>query len=148
METFSALLAICAGNSPVTSEFPSQRLAARSFDVFFDLCLNKWLSKQSLGWLFETPSRALWRHDHGYDISKKKITEYWFIGHHLWTLASSMMTRCTIKANQVLMTYWLKIHPKLNQGNEIGIDVIERRLLSSYAIITWKIPAGRCVSER
>ena len=25
METFSALLAICAGNSPATSEFPSQK---------------------------------------------------------------------------------------------------------------------------
>ena len=35
METFSALLALCAGNSPVTGEFPSQRPLARSFDVFF-----------------------------------------------------------------------------------------------------------------
>ena len=41
METFSALLAFCAGNSPVTGEFPSQRPVARSFDVFFDLRLNK-----------------------------------------------------------------------------------------------------------
>ena len=41
METFSALLAICAGNSPVPGEFPAQRLVARSFDVFFDLRLNK-----------------------------------------------------------------------------------------------------------
>ena len=29
---------------------------------FFDLCLNKRLSKQSWGWWFETPSRSLWRH--------------------------------------------------------------------------------------
>ena len=35
METFSALLAFCAGNSPVTGEFPSQRPVTRSFDVFF-----------------------------------------------------------------------------------------------------------------
>ena len=62
METFSALLAICAGNSPVPGEFPKQRPVTRSFDVFFDLRLNKWLSKQSLGWWFETPSRPLWRH--------------------------------------------------------------------------------------
>ena len=47
METFSALLAICAGNSPVTSEFPAQRPVTRSFDVFFDLRLNNRLSKQS-----------------------------------------------------------------------------------------------------
>ena len=35
METFSALLAICVGNSPVTDEFPSQRPVTQSFDVYF-----------------------------------------------------------------------------------------------------------------
>ena len=45
METFSALLALCEGKLPVTSEFPSQRPVARSFDIFFDL--RKRLSKQS-----------------------------------------------------------------------------------------------------
>ena len=50
METFSALLVICAGNSPVPGEFPSQRPVTRSFDVLFDLRLNKRLSKQSRGW--------------------------------------------------------------------------------------------------
>ena len=48
-QTFSALLAICAGNSPVPGEFPAQRPVMRSFDIFFDLRLNKRLSKQSLG---------------------------------------------------------------------------------------------------
>ena len=62
METFSMLLAICAGNSLVTGEFPAQRPVMGSFDVFFDLRLNKWLSKQSWGWWFETPSCPLWRH--------------------------------------------------------------------------------------
>ena len=62
METFSALLAICAGNSPVHGEFPAQRPVTRNFDVFFDLRLNKRLSKQSWGWWFETLSSSLWRH--------------------------------------------------------------------------------------
>ena len=62
METFSALLAICAGNSPVPGEFPTQRPVTRSFNVFFDLRLNKRLSKQSWGWWLETLSRPLWRH--------------------------------------------------------------------------------------
>ena len=62
METFSALLALCAGNSPVTGEFPSQRPVTWCFDVFFDLRLNKRLSKQTWGWWFETPSNSLWRH--------------------------------------------------------------------------------------
>ena len=61
METFSALLAICAGNSPVSGEFPAQRLVTRSFDMFFDLRLNKRLSKQSWGWWFETLLCPLWR---------------------------------------------------------------------------------------
>ena len=58
METFSALLAICAGNSPVPGELPAQRPVTRSFDIFFDLPLNKRLSKQSWGWWFETLSRT------------------------------------------------------------------------------------------
>ena len=62
MEPFSALLALCVGNSQVTGEFPSQRPVTRSFAVFFHLCLNKRLSKQSLGWRFETSSCSLWRH--------------------------------------------------------------------------------------
>ena len=52
METFSALLVLCAGNSPVTGEFPAQRPVTRSFDVLFDLRLNKRLGKQSWDWLF------------------------------------------------------------------------------------------------
>ena len=68
METFSALLAICAGNSPVPGEFPAQRPVTRSFDVFFDLRLNKRLSKQSWGWWFETLSWSLWCHCNVNDI--------------------------------------------------------------------------------
>ena len=45
----NTLLAICAGNSPVPGEFPSHRPVTRSFGVFFDLRLNKRLSKQSWG---------------------------------------------------------------------------------------------------
>ena len=40
METFSALLALYAGNSTVSGEFPSQRPVMQSFHVFFDLHLE------------------------------------------------------------------------------------------------------------
>ena len=60
VETFSALLAICAVNSPITGEFPTQRPVTRNFDVFFDLSLNKRLRKQSWGRWHETSSRPLW----------------------------------------------------------------------------------------
>ena len=59
-ETFSALLALCKGNSPATGEFPSQRPVACSYDVFFDLRLNKRLNTPSRRRWFETPSRSLW----------------------------------------------------------------------------------------
>ena len=62
MEPFSALLTICAENSPVPGEFPAQRPVTRSFDVFFDLQPNKRLSKQWWGWWFETPPCPLRRH--------------------------------------------------------------------------------------
>ena len=62
MEAFSALLALCAENSPVTGEFPSQTPVTQSFGVFFNLGLNKRLRKQTRGWWFETPSCSLWRH--------------------------------------------------------------------------------------
>ena len=61
MESFSALLAICAGNSPVPGEFLAQTPVTCKFDVFY-LRLNKRLSKQSWCWWFETLSRPLWRH--------------------------------------------------------------------------------------
>ena len=63
----------CVGNSPVTGEFPSQRPVTRNFDVFVDLCLNKWLSKQSWGLWFETPSRSLWRHCNVFVFSRLQI---------------------------------------------------------------------------
>ena len=44
---------------------PAQRLVTQSFDVFFDLRLNKRLSKQWWGWWFETSSCLLWRHCNG-----------------------------------------------------------------------------------
>ena len=79
METFSALLALCEGNSPVTSELHAQRPVTRSFDVFFDQRPNKRLSKQSWGWWFEEPSCALWRHSNA--NSNMKFNGWEVFGH-------------------------------------------------------------------
>ena len=49
METFSALLVICVGNSPVHGEFPAQRPVTLSFDVFFDLWINGWVNNREAG---------------------------------------------------------------------------------------------------
>ena len=61
METFSALLAICAGNSPVHGEFPAQRPVTRSFGVFFDLRLNN-------GWVNNREAGDLRRYRTHYDV--------------------------------------------------------------------------------
>ena len=72
----SSLLALCVGNSPVPGEFPSQRPVTWRFDVFFDLCQIKGLSKQSWGWWFELPSCPLWCHcndqtgNYGYGLER------------------------------------------------------------------------------
>ena len=45
MKTFSAWLALFAGDSPAAGEFHVERLVTRSFDFLFDLRLNKRLVK-------------------------------------------------------------------------------------------------------
>ena len=60
METFSALLAICEGNSPVTGEFPAQRPVTRSFDIFF-----AWMN----GWVNTRDVCDLRRHRAHYDVT-------------------------------------------------------------------------------
>ena len=83
MERFSALLALCAGNSPVTGEFPSQRPVTQSFDVFFGLRLHKRLSKQSWGWWFETQSCPLWRHS---NASRNLLWLFWSLLFVSWNV--------------------------------------------------------------
>ena len=111
METFSALLALCEGNSPVTGEFPSQRPVTQSLDVFFDLRMNKRLSKQSKRRWFETPPRSLWRHcnelemelpDRKQEGTRKRSPNY---SHHatgilyyeLWKRQSDMISKGRIE---------------------------------------------------
>ena len=65
METFSALLAICAGNSPVPGEFPTQRPVTRSFDVFLDL---RWVNNREAG--------DLRRYRPHYDVTVMRIGSY------------------------------------------------------------------------
>ena len=58
-------------------EFPTQRPVTRSFDVPFDLRLNKRLSKQPWGWWFETLSWSLWRHCNGTMMSLRLLLTCW-----------------------------------------------------------------------
>ena len=123
MEIISALLTFCAGNSSVTGEYPEQRPVTRRFYVFFDLRLNKRLSKQSWGWWFETPSRSLWRHCNGVSnhpqlhclckwlirlITKNKAPHYWAFGRriHRISLRNGLAMWKSFPCHDVIINRW------------------------------------------
>ena len=63
--------ALCEGNPTGESWIPIQRPVTRSFGVFFDVRLNKRLSKRSRCRWFETLWRSLWR-----DVNVMLIESY------------------------------------------------------------------------
>ena len=100
METFCALLAICAGNSPVPSEFPTRRPVTRNFDVFLDLRLNKRLSKQLWGRWFESLLHPLWRHRN--DTGDNGMVYTTYDGAH----RIALMALCHVVHNNVIWYQW------------------------------------------
>ena len=84
---------LCAGNSPVTGEFPAQRPVTRSFHAFFDLRLNKRLSKQPWGWWVERPARPLWRHCNVVDV----IWKAFFFDENVMTLAQFLLNTNSVR---------------------------------------------------
>ena len=104
LETFSALLALCAGNSPATGEFPAKRPVTQSFDVFLDLRLNYRLSEQSSGWWFKTQSRPLWRHckDEGMRSSSSQRA-------HVLVFRTSVWRRHTWSRVPDVFSTWLNV---------------------------------------
>ena len=84
------VLALCEGNPPVAGVFPSQRPVTRSIGVFFDVRLNKRLSKQSGSRWFETSWCSIWRH---YDDSN-------LIYRHSRTLARVATVTCWLYPNK------------------------------------------------
>ena len=86
-------------NKICLKQFPAQRPVTRSFDVFFDLRLNKRLSKQWWGWWFETLPRPLWCHSK--DITKLRACHYQL---NTWT-RSSVLFECFYGTSQVQCNY-------------------------------------------
>ena len=104
-----------AGNSPVNGEFPSQRPVMRSFNFFFDLCLNKRLSKQSRRRWFETPSRSLWRHCNGVEGTCSSILK--FQGHS-FICCGYFVTSCSGEQNMIsvqLSVLWQRLDWMVSQ---------------------------------
>ena len=93
--------AICAGNSPVTGEFPTLRPVTRSFDVFFHLRLNKRLSKQWWGWWFKALSYPLWRH-------RNELIENFGLVRTMIEPMTPLHDNCDRLAHFGLRSYWLR----------------------------------------
>ena len=125
--TFCALLALCLGNSPVTDEFSSQRPVTHSFDVFFDLHLNKRLSTQSRPQWFETSSRSSWCHCNVNDLSYWQRCWYYHGTLSLQSVtATPIKTRCIYRhpifkwvavSWQKLSVYWMASHLELSSSH-------------------------------
>ena len=110
METFSPLLAIPAGNSPVPNEFPAKRPVTQSFNVFFDLHPNKRLSKQWWGWWFETQSCPLWRQCNAAKKTQENALENVMCKngvHFVSALMSQPTTSCWVMGVGLQSDMWL-----------------------------------------
>ena len=89
-ETFSALQGLYAGNSVVTGEFPAQRPVTQSFDIFFELRLNKRLSKQSWGY-------DLRRHRAYYDVTVMCAGWWWWVMFSHFATWTGWLLKCTTR---------------------------------------------------
>ena len=119
METFSALLALCEGKPPVTGWFPPQRSVTRSFDVCFDLRLNKRLSKQSTARCFDTPSCSLWRHCYEFSLISKWICFFkksHAIGSHIQVVWPTGLCACMGHGSSDHYVLWLNCTVPRNWG--------------------------------
>ena len=141
METFSALLAICAGNSPVPGEFPTQRPVTRGFDVFFDLRPNNRLSKQWWSWWFETPTCPLWRHRNVSVLYIWKVIklEYLFHGMHI---SVTWFQHCLNEICEIIICWYIIFKFVRNSAATLKMIVIIRSTLL-FGGISVKISFGR-----
>ena len=112
-------------------EFPAQRPVTRSFDVFFDLRLNKRLTEQSRGWWFETLSCPLWR-------PRNESLQMIFITNHatLWTHILRITTARKLPSGSLMHTSPLGIELPYLQRTHCLIPNV--KFINSGAISIFK----------
>ena len=124
------------------SRWIPQRPVTRSFDVFFDLRLNKRLSKQPWSWWFEKPSWLLWRQcndykgqaQHGFLLRLYKMIAFYGICKNKQVIDTHTHThthtdRYTDRGDDNTR------RPKLASGNKYFISMDE-------PVITLPLPVG------
>ena len=125
--TLSALLALCAGNSPVTGEVPSQRPLTQSFDVFIDRCLNKRLIKQS--W-----AGYLGRNRAHYDVTVMNIEQHRRDG-GMDGRTDKLETWDAI-ALIITSLWWKTIIEWLKRKYSQNVPAVSWKFISSFAYVT------------
>ena len=131
METFSALLVLCAGNSPVTGEFPAQRPATRSFGVFFDL-RRTWRGTWSLTGYIGCPFVHKWSQHWNGNVILTKLS----------SLAAPEVVKSTpLNRNQVIKGHI--VQPKLMATIE-GRQLAQRSTMASQITDNSVVYATAC----
>ena len=130
----------------IPGEFPAQRPVTRSFDVFFDLRLNKRLSKQSWGcWL----SRPLWRH-----CNENLYIRIWIVSWctHIFTplqnISPIMSTRMTSPVDYTM--HGSTKHKVVARACEKWYQINRLSIFTEASFGLWvlSLPASVCVSVR
>ena len=93
METFSALLAICAGNSSVSGGFPTHKGQWRGALMFSLICA--WIN----GWVNAGEAGNLRRHHTHYDV----IVMIW---RHYWPVMNPVVSRILSKRASIAELLW------------------------------------------
>ena len=138
METFSALLAICAGNSPVPGEFPHKGQWRRAL-VFSLICarINSWVHNGEAG--------DLRRHRGHYDVIVMDVTwAAWRFKSAATPLVIPPSAQPHIKENITVPRYWSFIRwinggggfPSQRASSEENV-MSWRYVFLSYVILKW-----------
>ena len=124
METFSALLAICAGNSPVTGEFTAQRPVTRNFEFFICAWTNDWVNNREAG--------DLRRHCAHYDVTVMFSCEQKSFS-CLFRHQSPVHCSCLSKLIYIFLNIHSNVIQYLNSEVKIlGIEIRSDRLVKYF----------------
>ena len=126
---FSASPAICSWNSPVYGEFPTQGPATRSFEVFFDLCLNEQLSKHSWGWWLDTIAPIMTSQQYAPDIGKHSIDPLFVCSMH--------DSACRLQSSTNKHKYYaVSAHGWMQSLHQISADTVSTKFMHAAWMIT------------
>ena len=131
MEIFFALVAICAGNSPVTGEFPAQRPVTGAL-MFSLICA--WVN----GWVNNREAGHLRRHRADYDI----IVMVWKKGHNVSRIKAYLYintVQCRYNAVQYrkILPKWLRAEYQSDAGFAKHTPYLYRVLFCEYFLENW-----------